>query len=389
MFAGFLGWTLDAFDYFLVVYCLTVIGREFHRSDAEMAATITATLMFRPLGALLFGLLSDRYGRRLPMIANLVFYSAAEVATAFAGSYRTFLILRALFGIGMGGMWGTGASLTMEKVPPRLRGLLSGLLQQGYALGNLLAALAYFFFVDRFGWRPLFVIGGLPALLAIFVRTQIRESEVWEETRAATWGHLRRSLWANWKVFLYMTLLMTFMNFSSHGTQDMYPTFLQRYWHFDASKRSIFSAIASVGALIGGVCFGWYSDLKGRRRAIVTALLLALAIIPLWTLAPNAALLVTGAFLIQFLVQGAWGVIPAHLAELSPDNVRGFLPGFAYQVGVLISSSIGLIQVLVASHLSYATTMAMTAGFAFTGGIIVTSLGKERRGAVFGGRRLS
>jgi SHS family lactate transporter-like MFS transporter len=387
--AGFLGWTLDAFDYFLVIYCLTVIGKDFHRTDAEMAVTITVTLMFRPAGAFLFGLLADRYGRRMPMIINLVFYSAAEVATAFAGSYRTFIILRALFGIGMGGMWGTGTSLTMEKVPPRLRGLLSGLLQQGYAVGNLLAALAYFFLVDRFGWRPLFLLGGLPALLAIFVRMRIKESEVWEETRVATWGLLRRAILSNWKVFLYMALLMTFMNFSSHGTQDMYPTFLQRYFHFDASKRSIISAIASVGAIIGGVAFGYYSDLKGRRRSIVTALLLAVAMIPLWTLSPNTAMLVTGAFLMQFMVQGAWGVIPAHLSELSPDNVRGFLPGFSYQCGVLISSSIGVVQALFAEHMSYALTMAMTAGVVFVGGAIVAGLGKENRGVIFGSGKIS
>jgi SHS family lactate transporter-like MFS transporter len=382
--AGFLGWTLDAFDYFLVVYCLTVIGRDFHRSDAEMAATITITLMFRPVGAFLFGLMADRYGRRLPMMLNLVFYSAAEVATAFAGSYRTFIILRALFGIGMGGMWGTGTSLTMEKVPPRLRGLLSGVLQQGYAVGNLLAALAYFFFVDRFGWRPLFLLGGLPALLAIFVRFRIKESEVWEESHVATWGALRLAILSNWKIFLYMALLMTFMNFSSHGTQDMYPTFLQRYWHFDASKRSIIAAIASVGAIFGGTFFGYYSDLKGRRRAIVTSLLLAVVMIPLWALSPNTALLVTGAFLIQFMVQGAWGVIPAHLSELSPDNVRGFLPGFAYQCGVLVSSSIGVIQATFAEHTSYATTMALTAGIVFVGGAIVAGLGKEHKAIVFG-----
>jgi SHS family lactate transporter-like MFS transporter len=387
--AGFLGWTLDAFDYFLVIYCLTVIGRDFHRSDAEMAVTITITLMFRPFGAFLFGLLSDRYGRRLPMMINLVFYSAAEVATAFAGSYRTFLILRALFGIGMGGMWGTGTSLTMEKVPPRLRGLLSGLLQQGYALGNLLAALAYFFLVDRFGWRPLFLLGGLPAILAIFVRMRIKESEVWEESRVATWGLLRRAILSNWKLFFYMALLMTFMNFSSHGTQDMYPTFLQRYWHFDASKRSMISAIASVGAIFGGVFFGYYSDLKGRRRSIVTALLLAVAMIPLWVLSPNIAVLIAGAFLMQFMVQGAWGVIPAHLSELSPDNVRGFLPGFAYQCGVLISSSIVVVQALFAEHMSYATTMAMTAGVVFVGGAIVTALGKERHGTIFGSGKIS
>jgi MFS transporter, SHS family, lactate transporter len=385
VFAGFLGWTLDAFDYFLVVYCLTAIGKEFHRSDAEMALAITITLVFRPVGAFIFGLLADRYGRRLPLMIDLVFYSFIEVATAFAPSYRSFLILRALFGIGMGGEWGVGASLAMEKVSPRFRGLISGLLQQGYALGNLLAALCYFFLFDRWGWRPMFFLGGLPALLAIFVRLRVKESEVWEKTRKTDWGGLRRAILSNWKLFLFLMLLMTFMNFSSHGTQDLYPTFLQRYWHFDASKRSLISAIASVGAICGGTLFGFYSDRRGRRRAIVTALLLGIAVIPLWALSPTTTLLVAGAFLMQFMVQGAWGIIPAHLSELSPDSVRGFLPGFAYQCGVLISGSIAYIQALFAEHFSYATTMALSAGVVFLGGSIIAGLGRERHGQIFGG----
>jgi SHS family lactate transporter-like MFS transporter len=384
--AGFLGWTLDAFDYFLVVYCLTAIGTEFHRSDRDMAFSITLTLAFRPVGAFLFGLLADRYGRRLPLMIDLVFYSIVEVATAFAPNYFVFLILRALFGIGMGGEWGVGSSITMEKVPPRLRGLFSGLLQQGYAAGNLLAALCYFFLFQHWGWRPLFLLGGLPALLAIFVRMRVKESEVWERTRTSDWGMLRRAILANWKLFIYLAILMTFMNFSSHGTQDMYPTFLQRFRNFDPSKRSMISAIASVGALCGGVFFGYYSDLRGRRRAIITALLLAVAMIPLWALSPGAVLLISGAFLMQFMVQGAWGVIPAHLAELSPDNVRGFLPGFAYQCGVLLSSSIVIIQAFFAEHMSYATTMSLTAGVVFIGGSIVAALGKENRAHVFGVR---
>jgi MFS transporter, SHS family, lactate transporter len=384
--AGFLGWTLDAFDYFLVIYCLTAIGREFHRSDAEMALAITITLVFRPVGAFFFGLLADRYGRRLPLMIDLVFYSFIEVATAFAPTYRSFLILRALFGIGMGGEWGVGASLAMEKVSPRFRGLISGLLQQGYALGNLLAALCYFFLFERWGWRPMFFLGGLPALLAIFVRMRVKESEVWEKTRTRDWGELRRSIFSNWKLFLFLVLLMTFMNFSSHGTQDLYPTFLQRYWHFDASKRSLISAIASFGAICGGTIFGYYSDKRGRRRAIVTALLLGIAVIPLWALSPTTTLLVAGAFLMQFMVQGAWGVIPAHLSELSPDSVRGFLPGFAYQCGVLISGSIAYIQALFAEHFSYATTMALSAGVVFLGGSIIAGLGRERHGQIFGSK---
>jgi len=341
-------------------------------------------LEFRPVGAFLFGLLADRYGRRIPLMIDLVFYSLVEVATAFAHTYWTFVVLRALFGIGMGGEWGVGASLAMEKVPPRLRGLLSGLLQQGYAMGNLLASVCYLCLFTHFGWRPLFLLGGLPALLALFVRRNVEESEVWKKTREKSWSSLWRSIYSNWKIFLYMALLMTFMNLSSHGTQDMYPTFLQRYWHFDASKRSMITIISSTGALCGGVAIGYYSDIKGRRRAIVTGLLLAVAVIPIWAFSPSTAPLILGGFLMQFMVQGAWGVIPAHLSELSPDNVRGFLPGFAYQCGVLLSSSIALVQAAFAEHLPYSTTMAMTAVVVFIGGSIVAALGRERRAMIFG-----
>jgi len=381
--ASFLGWTLDAFDYFLVIYGLTAIARDFHRSDKDMALAITVTLGFRPVGAFLFGLLADRYGRRLPLMIDLVFYSVIEVATAFAPGFTSFLVLRALFGIGMGGEWGVGASLAMEKVPPRLRGLLSGFLQQGYALGNLLAALCYFFLFDKWGWRPMFFIGGLPALLALFVRVTVKESEAWERSRTADWSQLWKSIFSHWKLFLYLALLMTFMNFASHGTQDMYPTFLQRYFHFDAPKRSMISAIGSVGAIFGGVLFGFLSDRMGRRRSIILALLLAVVIIPLWAFSPTTAMIVAGAFAMQFMVQGAWGVIPAHLSELAPDSVRGFLPGFAYQCGVLVSGSIVYIQAFLAERMSYAATMAATGAVVFIGGAIVTALGRERRGREF------
>src|SRR3954454_12661441 len=224
--AGFLGWTLDAFDFFLVGLSLTAIAKEFGKSVPQVALSISVTLAFRPVGAFIFGLLADRYGRRLPMILDLVFYSAVEVATGFAHSFTTFLVLRALFGIGMGGEWGVGASLVMEKVPPRLRGVLSGLLQEGYAAGYLLAAVCYFFIFPRWGWRPLFFLGGLPALLTLYVRFGVKESEVWQRTKHATWGELGRGIARHWKTLIYLTVLMAMMNFASHGTQDMYPTFL-------------------------------------------------------------------------------------------------------------------------------------------------------------------
>jgi len=384
LFAGFLGWTLDAFDFFLVVFCLTAIAKEFNKSDAEVALTISVTLYFRPVGAFIFGLLADRYGRRLPLIIDLIFYSIVEVLSGLAPNYTTFLVLRALFGIGMGGEWGVGASLAMEKVPPRMRGVLSGLLQEGYAAGNLLASGCYFLVFDRWGWRPMFFIGGLPALLAIFVRLHVKESEVWERTRHESWSQLGKAITSHWKLFLYLTLLMMMMNFVSHGTQDLYPTFLEKHRGFATSVRSLVVAISMVGAIAGGIVFGFLSDRVGRRRAMVVALLCAIVVIPLWAYAPSIALLAVGAFLIQFMVQGAWGIIPAHLTELSPDSVRGFLPGFAYQCGVLLAGSVAYIEALFAARTSYAMAMALTALAVFSGAAIVAAMGRERRGIHFG-----
>ncbi len=384
VFAGFLGWTLDAFDFFLVVLSLTAIAQEFHRSDKEIAFSITLTLAFRPVGAFIFGLLADRYGRRLPLMLDLIFYSVVEVATGFAHSFTTFLVLRALFGIGMGGEWGVGASLAMEKVPPRLRGFLSGLLQQGYALGYLLAAGCFYFVFPHWGWRPMFFIGGLPALLGLFVRFKVKESEVWRKTRHPNWSSLGREILSHWKLFLYLTLLMMMMNFSSHGTQDMFPTFLQRHWGMKPTQRAVVTAISMVGAILGGTLIGFLSDRFGRRSTMITAFILAIACIPLWAYAPSVILLVVGAFLIQFMVQGAWGIIPAHLSELSPDSVRGFLPGFAYQCGVLLAGSVAYLEAILAEHTSYANAMALTASVVFTLAAIVVALGREKKGIQFG-----
>lgn len=381
--AGFLGWTLDAFDFFLVIFCLTAIGKDFQKSDTAVSVSIALTLAFRPIGALVFGLLADRYGRRLPLMLDLIFYSIVDVATGFAPNFTTFLVLRALFGIGMGGEWGVGASLAMEKVPRRLRGVLSGILQQGYAFGYILAAAVYFLFFDRWGWRPLFFLGGVPALLALFVRFRVSESEVWQESRHSSWRHLGRSVAQHWKLFLYLMLLMTGMNLASHGTQDMYPTFLQRFWHFGPPKRALIAGISMVGAVLGGVAIGLISDRFGRRKAITGSLIVAMLLTPLWAYAPGAGLLVTGAFLMQFFVQGAWGVIPAHLSELSPNQIRGFLPGFAYQCGALVAGSVGTVETILAKHMSYPSAMAATAAAALAITAVIARVGWEHHGRDF------
>ena len=382
--AGFLGWTLDAFDFFLVVMTLTAIAKDFGRSDAAVALSITLALAFRPVGAFIFGLLADRYGRRLPLMADLVFYSVVEVLSGLAPNFGTFLVLRALFGIGMGGEWGVGASLVMEKVPPRWRGVFSGLLQQGYAAGYLLAALCYWLVFPRWGWRPLFFIGGLPALLALYVRFKVKESEVWARTRERDFSGIGRSVLRHWRMFLYLLVLMTAMGFVSHGTQDMFPTFLQRDWHLEPGRRALLTALSMVGAIAGGVLFGLVSDRVGRRRSIAISLVCALTVIPIWAFAPSLAVLVVGAFLMQFFVQGAWGIIPAHITELSPDAVRGFLPGFAYQCGMMIGGTIGYLQALAALHVSYAWAMAITAALAFSLAALAAVFGPERHGIVYG-----
>jgi len=384
--AGFSGWLLDAFDFFLVTFCLTAIARDFHKSDAQIALVITMTLAFRPVGGFVFGVIADRYGRRLPLMINIAVFAIAEIFTGLAPSYTALLVVRALFGVVMGGNWGVGASLAMEGAPKSKRGVLSGLLQEGYAAGMVLAAVAYYLLYDRIGWRPLFFLGSLPALaLVLFIRFSVKESAVWTRSNARlNMREQRREILSHWKLFLYLLLFMTAMMFASHGTQDMYPTFLQRQWHFTPERRAAVTAFSGIGAIFGGLIFGHFSDLWGRRRAIIVAFFLAALMIPLWTYAPNQALLVAGAFLMQFMVQGAWGVIPAHLAELSPDSVRALLPGFAYQSAGIIASSVVFIEAVYAQKTGYATAMALTAISVFILASVMAYLGGERHGAEFG-----
>ncbi len=385
MVAGFSGWLLDAFDFFLVTFCLTAMARDFHKSDAQIALVITLTLAFRPIGGFVFGMLADRYGRRRPLMINIGVFAVAEVLTGLAPNYTVLLIVRALFGVVMGGQWGVGASLVMEKAPAGRRGMLSGLLQEGYAAGNVLAALSFFFLYGRLGWRPLFFLGSLPAiLLVLLIRFRVKESEVWERSKSQSWSEQFREIASHWKLFLYLLAFMTMMLFASHGTQDMYPTFLQRQWHFSPMRRSAITAFSGVGAIIGGIVVGHLSDKWGRRRAIITAFILGIVVIPVWAFAPNQILLVLGAFLMQFMVQGAWGVIPAHLAELSPNAVRAFLPGFAYQSAGVLASSVVYIEATYAQKTSYATAMALTAVSVFVLASIMAALGRERRGHTFG-----
>jgi MFS transporter, SHS family, lactate transporter len=382
---GFAGWTLDAFDFFLVVFCLTAIGHTFGKTDAKIALALTATLAFRPVGSILFGLLADRIGRRIPLMLNLVLFATVEMLTGLARNFVWFLIIRSVFGIVMGGQWGLGTSLAMEKVPAKIRGLLSGLLQQGYATGYLFAALAFYLMFDHYSWRPLFFLGAIPALLAAaFVALRVEESEVWKQTRSQSWSAFAHTLTSNWKLFLYITIFMMAMHMTSHGTQDMYPTFLQRQWGLIPRQRAMLSALAMFGAVLGGTLIGFLSDKLGRRRAMIIAISGALLVIPLWAFGRSLSSLVLGAFIMQFMVQGAWGVIPAHLSEMSPDSIRGFLPGFGYQCGVLLASIVVYVEAAFAQRTSYPVAMAATASIVLILAAVMTLIGKERHATVFG-----
>jgi SHS family lactate transporter-like MFS transporter len=366
----------------VLVFTVSAISKEFGRSIPAVALTITASLVTRPVGAFIFGLLADRQGRRVALMANILFFTAMEIGSGLARSYEVFFALRLLYGIGMGGNWGVGASLAMESVPAKWRGFVSGLFHQGYSVGNLIAAIAYFTIFPTWGWRPMFFVGAIPAVLTLFLCLKIQEPEAWHEAQT-DWATYRAAIFGNYRVFLYLVGLMAMMNFISHGTQDLYPTFLQRQRHFTVNATALVTAISMVGATIGSLIFGYFSDRRGRRVSMVTAVLICVAVIPLWILAPNEPLIILGAFLMQMMVQGAWGVIPAQLNELSPPQLRGFFPGFAYQIGVLIASSIAYIEAVLAEHFSYATSMGTLAAVVLLVGAAVIWAGPESKGISF------
>jgi MFS transporter, SHS family, lactate transporter len=356
--AGFLGWTLDAFDFFVVVFLFDALAQQFAVPKKSIVFTVTATLAMRPVGALIFGLLSDRFGRRISLMCNVLYFSLIEVLCGFSPNYTFFLILRALFGIGMGGEWGVGASLVMEVAPVRWRGILSGILQSGYTFGYLLAAVAARFLLPAFGWRAMFWAGAVPALLALYIRTKVPESEAWRQHRAASTGEVLRIVAREWKRFAYLVVLMTFMMFLSHGTQDLYPDFLQEVHKLSGAMRANVVIIYNCGAVVGALIFGHFSQVAGRRKGMMSALGLALLVIPLWAFGHALPLIIWSAFLMQAGVQGAWGVIPVHLNELSADAARGLMPGLAYQLGILLASPTNSIQYALRDRVGYQWAIA-------------------------------
>ncbi len=358
MLAGFLGWTLDAFDFFVIVFLYDTLSHHFGVSKKAIVFTTAATLALRPVGAFIFGLLADRYGRRIPLMANVIYFSIIELACGFAPNYTVFLILRALFGIGMGGEWGVGASLAMEAAPTRWRGILSGILQSGYSIGYLLAALAARFVLPAWGWRPMFWLGALPALLALYIRTKVPESEAWQHHRAGSMGDVLRVVAANYKRFLYLVVLMVFMMFLSHGTQDLYPDFLKEIHKVTPSGVANIAMIYNVGAVIGAVIFGTLSQSLGRRKGMMAALGLCLLVMPFWAFGGSVPVLIVATVFMQMGVQGAWGVIPVHLNELAADAARGLMPGMAYQLGILFAAPTNSIEYALRERFGYQWALA-------------------------------
>jgi SHS family lactate transporter-like MFS transporter len=404
--ACFLGWTLDAFDFFLLTFCLTAIAADFHVGRKQVAEALFWTLVMRPVGAFLFGAMAEKYGRRPTLMVNIIAFSFFELASAFAPTLPIFLACRALFGIAMGGVWGVGAALALETLPAEGRGFFSGLLQEGYVIGNLLAAALYGVLFSHLhgtgmltNWRVLFMIGALPSLLVFHLRFNVEESPAWlashttagvdggKATRPATdWGSLAAYL----PRFLFIVLLMTAFTSFSHGTQDLYPSFLQDHKLSD-SVVGLIAAIANFGALIGGVCCGTFSEKFGRRKTIVCAALLAIPMIPLWAWSHTVVMLACGGFLMQVMVQGAWGIIPAHLNELCPAPVRAIMPGFAYQLGNLLSSRNSVFQTEYANAHNHGQLNVALSGTVVIVAIAVatiTSLGPEAKGTDMSGEAI-
>ena len=377
--ASYLGWMLDAFDYFLLVFVITEIAKEFTVDVKSVTFALFVTLALRPVGAFVFGRLADRFGRRPVLMFDVVLYAVLAFASAFSPNLTVFLVLRGMFGIAMGGEWGVGASLTMETVRPESRGVVSGILQTGYASGYLVASICYALLFPLIGWRGLFMLGLLPALLVLYIRRNVAESPGWHsENRSG--GTIATVLANHWQLAIYAILLMTALNFLSHGTQDLYATFLRVDHGFNPSLTGTLAVIAYIGAILGGIIFGTLSQRFGRRRMLVGAALLCIPALPLWIASQNIVALALGAFAMQFVVQGCWGVIPAHLNELSPAEARGTFPGTVYQLGNLFASYAGPLQAgLAVKYGTYGFALGSVAVVAAFAVAFLASIGREAK----------
>ena len=389
LFAGVGSWALDAFDFFVLVFVLTTMAGEFGISVVTASLAITFTLVMRPIGALIFGPLAEKFGRKPVLAANIAIFAAIELATAASPNFTTFFILRVVYGIAMGGVWSVASALTMETIPRRSRGIVSGLFQAGYPLGYLIASIVYGLFSTTIGWRGMFAVGALPVLLAVYIYFKVDESPVWLASRGAAHSAARTKIWPtvvkNWQILLFAVILMAAFNYFSHGTQDIYPTFLKLQHGFAPSTISVIAICYNIAAILGALLAGTLSERFGRKRTIILFAALALPCIPLWAFATGSLALGIGAFLVQFMVQGAWGVIPAYLNELVPEGTRAVLPGFVYQLGNVIAAPNAIIQtsIATANHNNYGLALAVVAGSVAVIIIVLMSFSRETRGRAF------
>ena len=387
--SGILGWVLDAFDFFIVIFLFDTLAANFHVGKAAIVYTLALTLAMRPAGALIFGSVADRFGRKSPLIGCVLFFSTITILSGFSPNYTFFAVMRALYGVGMGGYWGIGASYAMESAPLRWRGVLSGLMQSGYPFGYLLAAVAMQVIAPAFGWRSMFVVGSAVTLLIVIMTALAPESEPWKMHRTPSLGRIFRTLFDHLGIFAYLLLVMAVMTCLSHGTQDLYPDFLKSIPHLAGrtilGMKALFGmpVLYNIGAIIGALLFGHLSQTIGRRRSIMLALLVSLMSIPAWAFGSSLFALALGSYFMQTGVQGAFGVIPAHLNELSPDAIRSLFPGFVYQLGVLIASPAVSIEYLLHKHLGYPLALTIFESCVIVALLLIFALGPERLGRDF------
>ncbi|WVR04696.1 hypothetical protein IAU60_001707 [Kwoniella sp. DSM 27419] len=406
-FSGWLAWTVDGYDFFCVSLTVESLAKQFDVNTKHITTAITLTLLFRSLGAVIFGILSDRYGRKWPLVIVMLLIMCFELGSGFCQTYKQFLAVRSLFGVTMGGVWGAASQTALENVPVPARGLLSGMMQQGYAVGYLIAAVINLTIVQYSEphWRTIYFFGAGFSFLAAVVRACLPESEQFiiaraeakangmssKETTKAFTRELGAMFRTNWLRWIWAVCVMTFFNFFSHGSQDLYPTYLKTTKHLSSKLASKATIISNCGAIAGGTIAGYASQYLGRRFVVLMCCFWTAAFLPLWILPSSFGGLAAGGFFVQAGVQGAWGCVPILLAEVSPPAFRALFAGLSYQLGNMASSGAAQIEATAGESLKlkgtnipdYAAITGILLGAVIAWGIICIICGPEADGSQF------